>query len=92
MSKCVADADKRLVCCHIFMQVTVLYTLGLKLFQSIIYIGYKLTITGHSLGAGTAELVSMQLLSSPKILPFNTQVCYKETFKGDKKNENESKD
>jgi len=36
--------------------------------------GYKLTITGHSLGAGTAELVSMQLLSSPKMLPFNTQV------------------
>ena len=35
--------------------------------------GYSLVVTGHSLGAGTAELITMELLSS-NVLPAGSQV------------------
>ena len=35
---------------------------------------YSLTVTGHSLGAGVAELISMKLISEPEILPDITDI------------------
>ena len=38
------------------------------------YPSYSLTITGHSLGAGTAELITMEIMSIPGLIPDTTKV------------------